>query len=98
MSILNTSLSGMLANNNWLTTISQNVANANTTGYKNVETQFSALVDSGVNFDSEFSGVATARARSTISRDRLPKPTRARISPSRVPAISSSPTPAATSI
>ena len=63
MSILNTSLSGMLANNNWLTTISQNVANANTTGYKNVQTEFAALVDSGVNFDSEFSGVATkARA------------------------------------
>jgi len=60
MSILNTSLSGMLANNNWLTTISQNVANANTTGYKNVETEFSALVDSGVDFDSEFSGVSTA--------------------------------------
>ena len=60
MSILNTSLSGMQANNNWLTTISQNVANANTTGYKNVETEFSALVDSGVDFDSEFSGVAPA--------------------------------------
>jgi flagellar hook protein FlgE len=60
MSILNTSLSGMLANNNWLTTISQNVANANTTGYKNVETEFAALVDSGVNFNSEFSGVATS--------------------------------------
>ena len=46
MSILNTSVSGMLANTDWLTTIAQNVANANTTGYKNVETDFSALVDS----------------------------------------------------
>ena len=45
MSILNTSVSGMLANSNWLSTISQNVANANTTGYKNVETDFSTLVD-----------------------------------------------------
>ncbi len=45
MSILDASVSGMLANSNWLSGISQNVANANTTGYKNVETQFSALVD-----------------------------------------------------
>ena len=34
MSILNTSVSGMQANSNWLSTISQNVANSNTTGYK----------------------------------------------------------------
>ena len=40
MSILNTSVSGMLANSNWLSSISQNVANANTTGYKNLETEF----------------------------------------------------------
>ena len=59
MSILDTSVSGMLANTNWLTTIAQNVANANTTGYKNVETQFSALVDSAQNFESQFAGVTT---------------------------------------
>ena len=41
MTILNTSVSGMLANSNWLSSISQNVANANTTGYKNQETDFS---------------------------------------------------------
>ena len=45
MSILNTSVSGMLANSNWLSSISQNVANANTTGYKDVETEFSSVVD-----------------------------------------------------
>ena len=45
MTILNTSVSGMLANSNWLSSISQNVANANTTGYKNAETDFSTLVD-----------------------------------------------------
>ncbi len=43
MSILNTSVSGMQGNSNWLSSISQNVANANTTGYKNVETDFSSL-------------------------------------------------------
>jgi flagellar hook protein FlgE len=45
MSILNTSVSGMMADSNWLSSISQNVANANTTGYKNSQTNFSALVD-----------------------------------------------------
>ncbi len=45
MTILNTSVSGMLADSNWLSSISQNVANANTTGYKNAETEFSTLVD-----------------------------------------------------
>ena len=60
MSILDTAVSGMIANTNWLTTIAQNVANANTTGYKNVETQFSALVDTSQNFDSQFAGVTTS--------------------------------------
>jgi len=36
MSILNSAVTGMLANSNWLSTISQNVANSNTTGYKNL--------------------------------------------------------------
>jgi flagellar hook protein FlgE len=45
MTILNTSVSGMLADSNWLSSISQNVANANTTGYKNQETNFSTIVD-----------------------------------------------------
>jgi flagellar hook protein FlgE len=45
MTILNTSVSGMLADSNWLSSISQNVANANTTGYKNSETEFSTVVD-----------------------------------------------------
>jgi flagellar hook protein FlgE len=57
MSILNTSVSGMLANSSWLTTIAQNVANANTPGYKNVETAFSALVDSAQNSSAQFAGV-----------------------------------------
>ena len=46
MSILNTSVSGMLGDSNWLSSISQNVANANTTGYKDLETNFEAIVDS----------------------------------------------------
>ena len=67
MSILNTSLSGMLSNTNWLTAIAQNVANANTHGYKNVQTYFSALVNSSQNFDSQFSGVsAKTRAMNSL--------------------------------
>ena len=61
MSILNTSVSGMLADSNWLSSISQNVANANTTGYKNVETDFSSLVDQICNGDPDFGGVATSQ-------------------------------------
>jgi flagellar hook protein FlgE len=60
MSILNTAVSGMLANTDWLTTIAQNVANANTPGYKNVETEFTALVDSSQNFQSQFAGVTSS--------------------------------------
>jgi flagellar hook protein FlgE len=61
MSILNTSVSGMQADSNWLSSISQNVANANTTGYKNVETDFSTLVDQIANGDQDFGGVATSQ-------------------------------------
>jgi flagellar hook protein FlgE len=61
MSILNTSVSGMLADSNWLSSISQNVANANTTGYKNVETDFSSLVDQIAGGDPDFGGVATSQ-------------------------------------
>ena len=60
MSILDTAVSGMLANNNWLSTIAQNVANSNTTGYKNVETQFSALVDSSPGSPSQVAGVTSS--------------------------------------
>ena len=45
MSLMGTAVSGMLGDTNWLSTISQNVANANTTGYKNAETEFATLVD-----------------------------------------------------
>src|ERR1700712_3868217 len=59
MSILNTSVSGMLANTNWLSTISQNVANSNTTAYKDIETDFSALVSGNQSSGPPGAGVAT---------------------------------------
>ena len=61
MSILNTSVSGMQGDSNWLSTISQNVANSNTTGYKNVETDFSTLVDQIANGSQDFGGVSTSQ-------------------------------------
>jgi flagellar hook protein FlgE len=57
MSILDTSVSGMLANSNWLSNISQNVANANSTGYKTTDTEFSALVDQSPDQPSAGAGV-----------------------------------------
>jgi flagellar hook protein FlgE len=60
MSIMNLAVSGMQANSNWLTTISQNVANANTSGYKDVETEFSALVDQSDGSQSQVAGVTTS--------------------------------------
>jgi flagellar hook protein FlgE len=60
MTILNASVSGMQANSNWLSTISQNVANANTTGYKNQETDFSTIVDQVSNVGSDGGGVTTS--------------------------------------
>ncbi len=67
MTILNASVSGMLADSNWLSSISQNIANANTTGYKNIETNFSTLVDQVSNVGSDGGGVRT----STISLNAL---------------------------
>src|ERR1700677_3024253 len=61
MSILNTSVSGMQGNQNWLSSIAQNVANSNTTGYKNVETDFSSLVDQISNGNADFGGVSTSQ-------------------------------------
>jgi flagellar hook protein FlgE len=59
MSIMGASVSGMTADTNWLSSISQNVANSNTTGYKTAETEFSALVDQPSTTSYNASGVAT---------------------------------------
>ena len=47
MSALNTAVSGMAAQQYWLQTISQNVANANTTGFKREQAEFESLMDAG---------------------------------------------------
>lgn len=61
MSLMGTAVSGMLANSNWLSNISQNVANANTTGYKDISTEFATVVDA-VGSASAAGGVTTTAA------------------------------------
>ena len=96
MSILNTSVSGMQADSNWLSSISQNVANSNTTGYKNVETDFSSLVDQIADGDADFGGVSTTPGLAAMRFRAMSSPLRRRpTSPSRAPASSSCPTRAA---
>ncbi len=60
MSLMGTAVSGMLGDTNWLSTISQNVSNANTTGYKNVETEFSTLVNQAGGAADSLAGVKTS--------------------------------------
>jgi flagellar hook protein FlgE len=66
MTMLNTAVSGMLAQNNWLATIAQNIANSSTTGYKNAETDFSALVDQ-VASTSGSPGLGVVTSQRTLS-------------------------------
>jgi flagellar hook protein FlgE len=66
MSLLGTAVSGMLGDTSWLSNISQNVANANTTGYKNAETEFATIVDQ-VGSATASGGGVTASTRSLNS-------------------------------
>jgi flagellar hook protein FlgE len=58
--ILDSSVLGMQAQANWLAAISQNVANSSTPGYKDAETEFSALVDQLGEANSPGLGVSTS--------------------------------------
>ena len=62
MSLMGTAVSGMMANSNWLANISQNVSNASTTGYKDIDTEFSTVVDQVGNSSSAAGGVTTTAA------------------------------------
>ena len=66
MSLMGTAVSGMLGDTSWLSNISQNVANANTTGYKNAETEFATIVDQ-VGSATAAGGGVTASTRSLNS-------------------------------
>jgi len=60
--VLNASVSGMAAQSNKLSAISQNIANSSTTGYKNVDAQFADLISSASQNTFEGSGVTTSYA------------------------------------
>jgi len=57
--VMNAAVLGMNAQTSWLATISQNIANAQTTGYKDAETAFSSLVDQSGAGNYSAGGVAT---------------------------------------
>ena len=68
MSMMGTAVSGMLGDTNWLSSISQNVANANTTGYKDAETEFATVVDRSAPPPASAAASPPACARSTRRR------------------------------
>jgi flagellar hook protein FlgE len=57
--IMNAAVMGMNAQTSWLATISQNIANSSTTGYKNAETEFNSLVDQASASNYSAGGVST---------------------------------------
>ncbi len=59
MSVLNTAVSGMQANTNWLTTIAQNVANANTPATRTSRPNSPRWSTSAQNSPAQFAGVTT---------------------------------------
>lgn len=64
--VMRTSVSGMNAQANRLSTVAENVANVNTTGYKTVSTEFSSLLlpESGAGYES---GAVLTSVRNHIS-------------------------------
>ena len=59
--IMNAAVMGMNAQSSWLATISQNIANSSTTGYKDAETEFNSLVDQSSPSNYSAGGVSTTR-------------------------------------
>jgi flagellar hook protein FlgE len=66
MTIMNTSVSGMLAQDSWLSAISQNVANTSTSGYKDAETEFASMVDN-IGSSSQFPGIGVSTTTRTLA-------------------------------
>src|ERR1044072_3569357 len=64
---LNTSVGGLQAQSFALQNISGNIANAQTTGFKGINTSFVDLVPDATNPDRQVAGGVTAYARQTVS-------------------------------
>ena len=56
---MNASVTGMAAQSNYLANIGQNIANADTVGYKEADTEFSTLVDQAAVGQTSAGGVTT---------------------------------------
>ena len=64
MSIFGAAVSGMNAETNWLSTIAQNIANSNTTGYKTGAAEFASLIDQASAGSYQAGGGVVASMRS----------------------------------
>ena len=87
--VMRTGVSGMSAQSNKLSTVSDNIANVNTTGYKRASTEFSSLIlkSGSGNYDSgavETHGSLRHHRRRTLRSS----PRRRRTSPCRATASS----------
>ncbi len=61
--IMRTGISGMLAQGNKLSSVADNVANADTTGYKRAETEFSSMIPQQLTVEYVSGGVTTSVRR-----------------------------------
>ncbi|MEF2071738.1 flagellar hook-basal body complex protein [Consotaella aegiceratis] len=66
--IMSTSVSGMNAQANRLSAVSENIANSNTNGYKRAQTDFSTLVSSSGSTTVYNSGVVSTTTRNLVSQ------------------------------
>ena len=95
--VMRTGVSGMAAQSNKLSTVSDNIANVNTTGYKRASTEFSSLIlkSGSGNYNS---GAVETHVRYAITDAGIrSSPRRRRTSPCRATASSWSRTPPASS-
>ena len=68
---MRTGVSGMNAQSNRLSTVAENIANANTTGYKRASTEFSSMILPSGRFSSRWSaGVASSWPGFAVAAER----------------------------
>ena len=72
--VMRTGVSGMSAQSNKLSTVSDNIANVNTTGYKRASTEFSSLIlkSGSANYDSGAVETTVRYAITDLGRTAIP--------------------------
>jgi len=73
--IMRTGVSGMLAQSNKLSTVADNIANADTVGFKRAETEFSSMIPQQLTGKYVSAATADRHPRTTVS-ERGSTPTR----------------------